>query len=57
MENTAPQISPDSDNTDNLAEKCRTSLEKKYGFKIPLPKSVNKSKPAGKRFVKGVLNV
>jgi hypothetical protein len=27
----------------NLSEKCRVALEKSYGFKIPVPKSIGKS--------------
>ena len=59
MENTAPQVGlgtdeTSTDNADTLAEKCRTTLEKEYGFNIPLPKSVSRNKLNGKRFAEGV---
>jgi hypothetical protein len=33
----------DLQNVQLLSEKCRIALEKSYGFKVPLPKSLAKS--------------
>jgi hypothetical protein len=38
-------------NVQTLSEKCRIALEKSYGFKIPLPKSIGKQRKKGTWFL------